>query len=239
MGEGETFEREIAATFVKGGKKSIYPMFITMKKKALEIAWPKDANKWTIFVSCDPAATSIFGVLIGLHNSYTKKLIIFDELYIDDPALMTARRVMTEIQKKILSLKDKVRDVRYIFDEAGAFFRNEVQEDFPNLWLEPSRKKELGIEGYISLTKTILMRDLVEVTDNCVSFINEMERYEKDDRGRIPDKDDHLINAFWYMVQAAGYDLKELSEPQKIPLEDQRRGFKLSEDMPELDFGEL
>lgn len=235
MGEGETFEREIGAVFVKGGKRSIYPMFINMEKVNREAAWPKDSNKWTLFVSCDPAATSVFGVIFGLHNPYTKKLLLFDELYIDEPSEMVARKVMLNIQEKIKTIKPMVREVRYVYDEAAAFFRNESQEEFPEIWLEPSRKAELGIEGFISLTKTMLLRGFVETTDNCKHFIKEMEAYEKDDKDKIPDKNDHLINAFWYLAQAAGYNLNELLEPKAITVEDQRRGFSIEEDFAQDD----
>lgn len=221
LGEPERWKRDYEAIYIVGGKNSIFPMFNHKERYNFDTVKPIDLNKWVLIVSFDPAATSVFGVLLGLYNPYSKKLILFKEFYIDEAAQMTARQVYERVREAIKPFVNKVKEIRFTYDEAAAFFKNEMNE-VADWWLEPSRKHELGIEGYINLVRTVINKDLLTTCANVEKFIWEMESYIKDDRGRIPDKDDHLINCLSYMLQALGYDLEKLNEPDKVELEDPR-----------------
>ena len=128
MGMEEDWLREYEAIFVKGGKKTIYPQWLKLKYKKLEDVVPIDLHKWILVVALDPAATSIFGGSIFLHNPFSKKIIVVDEIYESEPSKMTAREINRTINEKIKPWKDKVKAIEYHYDEASAYFRNEMIE---------------------------------------------------------------------------------------------------------------
>ena len=229
MGEPERWTRDYEAIYVVGGKNSIFPMFNKRERFKFYDVKPKDLNKWVLIVSFDPAASSIFGVLFGLYNPYSKKTILWEECYISEAAEMTARQVYARVKEIIKDYEGKVKDVRFVYDEAAAFFRNEMNE-VSDWWLEASRKSELGIEGYINLVRTVINLGLLITCENLEKFIWEMESYIKDDKGRVPDKNDHLINCLSYMLQALGYNLDNLNEPDKLEKEDPR-GHRMEDEM--------
>lgn len=231
MGMEEDWLREYEAIFVKGGKKTIYPQWLKLKYKRLEEVVPIDLHKWILVVALDPAATSIFGGSIFLHNPFSKKIIVVDEIYESEPSKMTAREINKTINEKIKPWKDKVKTVEYIFDEASAYFRNELNEISPEKWLIPSQKHNFGVDGYINLIRAVLNAGLIEVVETCKYTIKEHEEYSKDDNGRIPKANDHIINSFQYGCAALGLNLDELQEPKPIDKEDQRRGFAIDEDL--------
>ncbi len=222
LGEPERWTRDYEAIYIVGGKNSIFPMFNNRHRPRFDEVAPKDLNKWVLIVSFDPAASSVFGVLCALYNPFKKQTILFEEFYISEAAEMTARQVYARVQEKVIKkYEGKVKDIRFVYDEAAAFFRNEMNE-VANWWLEASQKSELGIEGYINLIRTVINKGLLTTCVNLEKFIWEMESYIKDDKGRIPDKDDHLINCLSYMLQALGYNLENLNEPDKLEVEEPR-----------------
>lgn len=239
MGEEETFIREYEAIFIKGGKKSILPMAIKQEYLSFESVKPKDINKWRIMVAFDPSSTGVFGAVFILHNDYSKKSIVFDELYVSEPSEMTARKIFEATQEKLKPYKDVVRAIDFVYDEAAAWYRNELNEVKEcDWWLAPTKKAQLGIDGYIDLARTVFLMDLIIVTKECKSLIWEIERFEKDDRGRVPDKDDHNIQSMFYGLQALGLNLDSLKEPKPIDKQE-RRGYALSSEFQENDYKEL
>jgi hypothetical protein len=121
-----------------------------------------------------------------------------------------------------------VKSVEFIYDEAAAWFRNEMNE-VSSKWLIPSDKSRYGIDGYINLVKLIMNNGLLKITDNCKQFWKELEMYQKDEHGKIPKKDDHLINAFQYATGSLNLDFKLALEPKSKP--DERRGFSIDEEI--------
>lgn len=233
MGMEEDWLREYEALFVKGGKKTIYPQFLKIKYKSLAEMMPIDINKWTLIVALDPASTSIFGVVFFLWNPFSKRVKVIDEIYESEPYKMTASAIHEKIDEKIKDIKDKVKGIDFIIDEAAAWFTNETAEIRPSRWIAPSQKSRFGVDGYINLVRAFLNKELVEVYEGCKHFIKEHEEYAKDDKGRIPKANDHLINAFQYGLGYLGVDVSELLEPKPIDKDDQRRGFALDS---EIDF---
>lgn len=213
LGEEETWLREYEAIFVKGSKRTIFPQFLRLS--FLPFDKPIDLNKWILISTYDPAASSVFGVLFALFNPYSKRVIIFDEVYESDPNEMTSRKIYARVEEKLKAFKGKVREIRWCYDEAAKYFQSEIYSIPGNDWqLEPSQKSKVGINGYIGIARSVLSRNLVTVTDNCVKFRWEMENYMKDENGRIPKDNDHLINCFQYKLQALGFNLDEESEPK-------------------------
>lgn len=226
------YEQEVLGGFVRGGKGTIFPWIIKAKKHKLEDILPQDLNKWQIVVALDPASTSTFGVLFVFWNEYTKKIIVFDEIYEQSPSLMTAREINRAIDEKLKPWLGKVKQVEYVIDEAAAWFSNEMNEIDRSKWFNRSQKSRFGVDGYINLVRAIMNANLIEATENCSNFWDEFEGYQRDEDGKIPKEKDHLINAFEYLCGYLGIDLRTVLEPkpeQKL----ERRAHTIREDLGE------
>ncbi len=222
LGQEEDWLRDYGALFVVGGKKTIYPWILKAKKWRLDEILPKDLNKWKLIISCDPASTSVFGVVFGFWNEYAKRLIIFDEIYEDNAANMTSRKIYQTIKNIIRPWESKVKSVEWVYDEAAAWFLNEMSEVDKRIWLYKSSKSEFGIEGYINLVRNVMNHDMLQVTGNCKKWWWEHEKYQKDEKGRIPDKDDHLINSTQYLCGHLGLDFSQQDEPKMLEAKERR-----------------
>lgn len=239
MGLEDTWLREYMAIFVKGGKRSIFPWVLKQAFPSLEEVLPKDLNKWLIIIGFDPASTSVFGVIFFFFNPYTKKLIAFDELYIEEASKMTAYEVNLSVNEKLSPYRGKVKGFEYVYDEAAAWFRNEMTELDSKVWLQPSRKSEFGVDGYIELLRNVMNYGLLTITKECPKYIWELESYIKDESGKIPKANDHLINASQYAIGSLGLDFAEIGEPVPIQKETRRaytidEDFKINNDYAEL-----
>lgn len=239
-GESEKWLREYEAMFVLGGKRSIFPQFLKLKHLPYDV--PKDLNKHHLIVTFDPAASSVFGVLFALYNPFTKKIIVFDEIYETNPSEMTALKMFQKVEDKLAFYQGKVKEIRFCYDEAARYFRSEIYEipkevwidgkKYKNTWdLEPSRKHDVGVHGYISIVRSVLNKAIVEVSENCTKFIWEMQNYIKDEDGKIPKVNDHLINAFQYKLQALGFNLEEDLEPKPDDPFLARRGLSMESEI--------
>lgn len=221
-GELNKWLREYEALFVKGGKNSIFPQILNRTFPKFEDICPKDLNKWILWVCFDPASTSTFGVVFLLFNPYTKRVIVFDELYIQEAEKMTARAVYDAVGEKLEPIRAKVREVEYCYDEAAAWFKNEINEIDQKWWMTPSNKTQFGADGYINLVRAVLNKNLLTICDSCPKLIWEMESYIIDEKGKIPKINDHNINALQYGLGACGLNLEELEEKVIIPKEEPR-----------------
>lgn len=224
--------REYEAIFIKGGKNSVFPWIRGTQFPSFSEIEPKDLNQHTLIVSFDPAASSIFAVVFGLYNPYTKRVIIFDEIYESDPMKMTARKIRHAVDEKLERFKGKVRDIKFVYDEAAKYFQSEIYDiDGCDWWLVPSQKHSVGgIDGYISITRSVMTHNLLTICSECPKLIWEYENYVKDDSGRIPDRDDHGINATSYLLHELGFNLDE-TKPPTVPERDlMRRAYRPDED---------
>lgn len=229
MGEPEQYEREYNAVFVRGSKRSIFPMYINIETPKFEDIKPKDLHKWKIMVAQDPAATSVWAVVFILHNPHTKQSIVFDELYIDDPNTMTARKMHGLIEEKLRPFKDIVREIEHCVDEAAAYARNEFAE-ICDWWLQPTRKNQMGIQGYIDLIRTVKLKNLVTICAETPKLLWELRQAEKDDNGKIPDKNNHATDALGYGFQALGLDL-ELNPEKPTIQKEEPRGYRIEDEL--------
>lgn len=207
--------REYEAICIIGGSRSIFPWIRTASCPIFEHVRPKDLNQWELVISFDPAASSIFAVVFSLYQPYTKQVIIFDEIYESDPMKMTARKIRFAVDEKTERFKGKVKSIRYTYDEAARYFQSEIYDiEGCDWWLIPSKKSEVGgIDGYISITRSVMGQNLLTICAEAPKLRWEYENYVKDDRGRIPGNNDHGINATSYLLQELGFQLDEKSPP--------------------------
>jgi hypothetical protein len=76
----------------------------------------------------------------------------------------------------------------------------------------------------------MLEPDLFVVSDACPWFIWEMSEYRTDEKNKIIEENDHLIDDFRYILNNAYYD--KVPRPTK-PRKKDRRGFRMEEDRAE------
>lgn len=242
-GDEETWLREYEALYIKGGKRHIFPQYLKYKCRPLADLIPKDLHKWQLVTHFDPATTSTFGVLLSLFNPYTKKLLLVDEVYEDVMERMTTRQIWAQVMPIIEKWRQMgVRSFQYGYDEAAAWFMNETRDWAmerqekkelvpPDLWLQPTKKNEFGIETGIGMVRDVFNHKMIEVADHLENFRHEMENYIKDEKGKIPKDKDHQINNLQYTLQLLGFDFAEKNQPKPTDPDEMHRGHSIEEDI--------
>jgi len=236
-GEGDVWEREYEAKYVKGGAHKIFPMLsesmvVPHDRVLKEIERDKKKLEW--FVWADPAGATCFAVLFAALNPYTRKWYMLDELYETSQANMTVRIIGEALLKKKRELNDRY-EWRQGYDEAATWFRNEMLAHFDEAF-EPTQKSRIDKISGLSLIKDIILKDKLVISSRCVKLYWEMDKYRKDERGNIAKKDDHLLDNFRYILDASYYNLHETEEfiKEKDPL---WRGARIEDDFPHMNEG--
>jgi hypothetical protein len=207
--------REYMAQFILGGNRSIFPMIVKMPLVPLNEAWPKDSHKWVLVVGIDPASSSTFGITFFLFNPFSKRVISVGEIHEQRPEMMTARKTKEAIFEKIAEFKKReIKSVRFIYDNAARWYAQEINEiDVKNeMWLEPCDKTQ-GLQGEISCWRGVAMNGLLTLTDATPELKKELDNYTLDEKGRIPDKEDDLLQSGAYALRAMGFNFNESLEP--------------------------
>lgn len=237
-GEGHIFEQEYAAKPVFGGSDNIFPMFtdqhIWEHEKLMREKIDKDAHKLEWYVQADPGTSTVFAMVFAAVNVYKKELYFLDEIY------ETSQRETTTSQ--IIPRKNKIQDDLFhghegwyqCYDEAASWFAAEAAASFGEGWT-PTCKKMLGKDQPedkpgISICKDQLLQYRVYFSSRMRSMIREVRKYKKDDKGRIPKKEDHTIDCWRYLNQASGLDLVEMNEPVKDKYVQDRRAYSVNDD---------
>ena len=117
---------------------------------------------------------------------------------------------------------------RMIYDNAATWFQTEVAAQF-NYGLEPCIKGVKKKEDRLSLIKDIFIEEMMIISDTCKWFIWELENYRTDENNKIPKENDHLIDAFRYMLANAYYNRLELTHEDPDSL-DERRAYTIEYD---------
>lgn len=220
-GEEEVVQREYFARIVPGGKSAIFPMLSKENHqrphKELLGEISKDISKLEWYCITDPGTTTCFAALIGCLNPYTKKLYILDEVYEKDQLETSVRKIYPRLDLMMNNYypgSDIDKDWFKVSDEAAAWFINEVMDHY-GTYFSPTRKFLSDKEEGLSLIKDQLLFDLIVISDKCENLWWEMEKYAKDDKGKIPKKNDHLIDSLRYLNHAANYNMVEVLERKK------------------------
>lgn len=241
-GDGDQWEREYMARFVKGGRAAIFPMLGKQHVRPhseimAELYRDKKKLEWVLWA--DPAGASCFAVLFVAINPYNRKIYCLDEIYETQQSEMTVGR----IGKRIAEMQDDLMDYPGIewrkgYDEAETWFANEMLDLFHEHY-EPSQKSKSDKLSGLSLIKDALVENLLTISDRCVKLFWEMENYRKDSNGKIAKANDHLIDCFRYILDATTYTVKDSPEPEIPEVSPFWRGARPSDDFPEFsDMGE-
>lgn len=221
-GDGDKWEREYMADFVRGGSKRIFPMLkdsIMHNYAELMQRIDRDKRRLEWFVICDPAGASTFAVLFGAINIYSKDVYLFDEIYEQTQSEMTVINIGERIRKITKRLFQG--EWRYIYDEAETWFANEMLQHF-DIAFEPTNKAANDKTSGLSLIKDVMLKNKLQVSSNCQKWFWEADNYQKDNAGKIVKKNDHLLDCTRYLLAAAHYDLNLVEEDKREKSEDWR-----------------
>lgn len=234
-GEGDKWEREYEARFVRGGASTIFPMLrpdrhVRSHASIMhEIA--RDKRKLDWYLWADPAGASCFAVLFVAINPYTRRIYVLDEIYETSQAEMT----VLSIGKRIFAKRDELfrhndKQWRQGYDEAETWFHNEMLDHFSE-GFEPTRKAKSDKLSGLSLIKDCLLKDTLVISDRCQKLLWEMLNYRKDGNGKIVKQNDHAIDCLRYVLDADNYSLVNTLEVNPEASEDYR-GSRIEDDFP-------
>lgn len=239
-GEGYVWEREYEAKRVRGGTQKIFPMLpdkeiaLTPHDELMGRLW-RDRKKLEWYGWNDPAGATCFASLFCAINPFTRDVYWLDEIYEQEQREMTTLKIGRRFIDKRDELNEDVEAWRLGYDEAATWFFNEWVENFPDEpGLEPSHKAANNKEVGLSRIKDIMLAGKWHMSDRCQKFYWELTNYRKDSKGKIPKKNDHLIDDARYILAAAGYDLEEKQDRKESDDED-FRGARIEHDFPGLD----
>jgi hypothetical protein len=126
------------------------------------------------------------------------------------------------INEKLIHFKERgIKSVEMTYDSAARWLRNELNEIEQEWWLAPCDKSN-GLQGEISVWRGVLAHGHFIWTDAVPKMRWEMENYILDEKGRLPDKDDHAWQAGVYSLIAMGFDFTERLEQRTIQKEEPR-----------------
>jgi len=246
-GEADVWERENMARRVRGGKKSIFPMFAerhVMRDEILAMMINKDRHKMDWFVVADPGTTSCFAVIFGAVHRYTKCVYIIREIYEKRQSETSTSLIVPRVSK----LKEEAypgyiaRGIEFdhVYDEAAAWFATEALNSFGEsedhadsaVWTPTNKSLRDKLSG-LSAIKDAMNYGLFVVSDACPNVSWEIVNYLKDDHNKPIKENDHLIDCIRYAFDFHKIGFAQESEAK--PTTEARRGYRIEDDFPDDD----
>ena len=225
-GENDVIKREYFGEISLGGRNAIFPMFDAKKLRPFQGVMrdlQKDLKKLDWYCITDPGSTTCFAVLFAAINPYTKQVYLLDELYETSQENTSVRQIYPRIKTKMKELNPHIDidDWYKVYDEAAAWFSTELMGQFGDYFM-PTAKHLHKKENGLSLCKDQIIYNTLTFTDRMQKLKWEIQQYVRTDRGDIPKKNDHLIDCWRYLNAAANYDMNEILEKKKIPMDNDR-----------------
>ncbi len=244
-GELWKWDKEYMAKRVNAGSRAIFPMIDkALHMRPYKEVWDEIRNNhhdYDFFVSFDPGTATVFAVLLGAIHRYNRRVFWLDEIYADNFATNSAGIVTAEAKKKIFEVMPEIERWHGTYDYAATWFLNEYQTNYDfDLFLHPCEKDLKNKENKLSLMKDMLLGGFWTMTDRCEKFWWELKKYSTDEHGRIPKKNDHLIDNSRYILNAMRYDKVPAERPKtETELMGDRRKITLQQDMEDLKQGDI
>jgi len=167
--------------------------------------------------------------MLAIHK-YTKRIFILDEIYEKEQGKATSKAIWRRAVEKMRAINPIDDDWIKIYDYAAAWFQNEIQMEFGEA-IFPCTKDLKNKEMKLSLIKQLLIEDLLVMSDNCPNMFWEARNYRKDENGRIPKENDHLLDDLRYILNTAHY----YSIPgQRMERKSDWRAYKYEDDIIEI-----
>jgi len=243
-GELDVWFREYCAEFVVGGSRSIFPMLKGDERVRHASAMQMASKAQDFYCIADPGSASkgsAFAVLFASVNPYTKRLVLMDELYLTKEGEKTVGVIEPMIREKLAELAPHLakHDWQFYYDEAATWFKNEMVER--GYAFNPTNKKQKSKDEGLSTIKDALLANKVTWSSRCENLMWEMTNYVKDEHGKIPKKDDHLIDAFRYLIQVSHYHIRyhAMEKSSGIDSEGMTKWVSLDDDLRAMDDNNL
>lgn len=214
-GEEEIYIREYDAIFVPGGASAIFKMFnpdLHVRPRDWILARiQKDFSKCEMWVVADPGSTTVFAVSFFILNRYTSEVFLIEEIYEKDDKLCSVGQIWPRVLQKEKEFFGSQTPIRY-YDEAAAWFLNELAAQFPNSCaISPTNKKQYERDTTFnadscSVVKDALVSRKFYIAEECTNAISEMTNYHKNDKGMVAiNQPDHLIDCIRYFFHESGW----------------------------------
>lgn len=214
-GQEDVVQREYYSKIVPGGSRSVFPMFdrekhIKPHASIIKEIW-NDRKHLDWFVAADPGTSTVYGVLFGCINPYSKKVYLLDEIYEKDRKKTVTSSIMPrvmDIQRELYPEGDVNDSWFKVMDEAGAWSMAEAEVQFDLIFM-PTMKHLNKKDARLSMIKELYTHNLITISDRCVNLAKETEEYAQDSSGKIPKGRDHLLDCKRYLLDIANYDMVE------------------------------
>lgn len=237
--------REYEGKLVFDTESALYPFFDEKKHvfahEFLLNLIKRDKSKLNWYGLYDPGTTTVFAGLFLAHNPYTSQIFILDEIYATEKRDCTSHAIYTTAQDKKSELYDDLSEWTEYYDEAAAWFANEVESLFPdssNLLpthkLKHKAQSDEGRAGESMLNTAMMEEKKFFVSSRCEKFIWEIQNYVLDVNGQYPKTHDHLMDLIRYFSVMTNYTVIEDVDPTDFRDEygpAERRGRETIEDV--------
>lgn len=214
-GEHAVWRREYLAQYVPGGANAIFPPNVYDVKRIVKPddfirpLYERDKRKINWYTILDPGTTTCFAALFVGINPYTSQIFVLDEIYEKDRGKTITDSIWQRVRDKENAIYDREEAWFRVADSAAAWFMNEILARFGSN-ISPSDKTYQNKEEGLSLIRSIMAaKNKLFISKKCQWLQWEIQNYVTDDEGRIPKKDDHLIDCFRYLLNASHYELNE------------------------------
>ena len=233
-GDEKIWRREYEAEFVPGGATAVFPMFTREQHVRpfdvleAELKAHRGGLRW--FTVSDPGTTTVFAVLFIAYNPHTSQVYVLDEIYEKDRSECSAIKIWKRVLEKKKKLAPRLEPEKWtdVFDEAAAWFSNEVANHFGH-GLIPTNKRVANKENQISLIRDALSRENgFVISEDCLKAIWEIANYVTDEEGSYIKRDDHCIDGLRYFFDASGYTFDVVAEEKD---DDTHRAYTPDDDL--------
>lgn len=215
-GEEDVVQLEYYSRYMPGGKRAVFPMFDRSKHIYDHDTLMEEVNKsakrgeWAWIA--DPANTSTFGNLFGMLNRYTGDLYILDEIYEQNQKETSVGRIVPKGLKmcKELNPWSSIKDDWMLrADDQATWFMTEALAQCDVNFYSAEKWRGDKEEG-LSLIKDQMLKGKLKISSRCANLADELEAYAKDQNGKIPKKNDHLIDCLRYFNIGVFYDFSTI-----------------------------
>ena len=175
----------------------------------------RDRKKLNFYAIFDPGTATVFAVLFAAVNPYTNQIFIIDEIYATSKEEMNASAIWRTAKAKMEEICDYEERWNLYYDEAAAWFPNEIGQGLiPTSKLQYSklRMADEGRPGESVLNTIMEDKNKFVVSEGAKKFIWEMINYVVNEKGEYPRRDDHLMDGLFYFVQEARIIAKPLTD---------------------------
>ena len=221
-GELHVYLREYECQIVPDSQRQIFPMFDVPRIDHVSKCYTGVTNHFApydvlvsqvrhrqrdfdFYVCFDAGSAVCFGVLFVAINRHTKQIVVLDEIYETDQMKTSSQRIYRRAEDIMDEIHPFRPDWYQIYDHAATWFSVEVAEHFDEA-LMPCSKDVKKKEAKLTMMKEIMLEEgLFVLSDRCQSFVKEISHYAKNEKGKIPKENDHLLDCMRYILNESNY----------------------------------